>query len=107
MSKTISLEKKFEVAYECAVNIIKRRKASGANVKFSVGYDDINPFEEERAIVEILNNLSIEELAKVCELAIEQKKAENYQPRKDAADFILGKCRIASFAKEKEASLSC
>ena len=107
MSNTITLDKKFEMAYNCAVNIIKRRNASGANVKYSVGYEDINPFEEERAIGSILSTLNIDQLTQIAKLAIEQKKSEQYQPRKDAADFLLGKCRMAICIKEKETTASC
>ena len=79
MSNTITLDKKFEMAYNCAVNIIKRRNASGANVKYSVGYEDINPFEEERAIGSILSTLNIDQLTQIAKLAIEQKKSEQYR----------------------------
>ena len=107
MSNKTKLEEKFKSAYQHAVNIISRRNASGPNVKFCVGYDDINVFEESKYLDNIIKYLSDDEIEQMKSLAMSQANLETYEPRKDAAILIANRCRAIKSIKEKEASLSC
>ena len=99
MSNTNSLEQKFNKIFETSITLIAQRASKGPNVKFSVG-DYGNPFELNKSINSVLNNLSDAELKRMREIALAQSKNETFQLRKDAAYEIASRCMSLIGTKE-------